>query len=95
VRAARWIPAVDALLFVLEVVVLVRLFTVHPPGEGGYDGALRVAGQTLIGFFISGLALGFGAATRGALRMQSWFALLSLLTTLGWGFLFLLASVDV
>ena len=94
-RATRWMQATNAFLLILQTVILVRLFTVHPAGENGFDGAVRVAGQTLVGFLISAVGLTFAVVTRKALKMQRWFALIGLVTTLGWGLLFLLASVAV
>ena len=94
-KVTKWMQATDALLVILQVIVLVRLFTVHPAGEKGFDSALRVAGQTMVGLLISAVALTFAAVTRRALKMQKWFGLVSLFTTLGWGVLFLLASAYV
>jgi hypothetical protein len=65
---------------------------VHPTGERAFDGAVRVAGQTFLGLLTSVAALVFASVTRKTLKMQKWLILTSAITTLGWGFLFVLAS---
>jgi len=95
VKKLQWIYAADALLIVGEIAVFMRLFTVHPFGEDGYHSAIRVAGKVFLVFLISVSALIFAAVTRKSLEAQKWFALFSLVTTIGWGLLFLLASVAV
>ena len=86
--------AVDALLLGLEVVVLIRLFT-HPLVQDGYGGALHAASQTLLGLAASGAALTFAAVTRERNKVQQWFVFSSVLTSVGWLFLFGLASLAV
>jgi hypothetical protein len=51
-----------------------------------------VAGQTFLGLLTSVAALVFASVTRKTLKMQKWLTLTSAITTLGWGFLFVLAS---
>lgn len=87
--------ATDAGLFILQCVILVRLLTVQPANEKGFDFALRWAGQTLLGLKVSLAALVFAALTRKARDVQKWFLWVSLVTTIGWGLLLLLASAAV
>jgi hypothetical protein len=95
VKKLQWIYAGNVLLFFGEIAMFVRLFTVHPSAEDRYHSAIQVAGQVFLGLLISVFALIFAALTRKSLKAQKWFALFSLVTTIGWGLLFLLASVAV
>lgn len=92
---SNWRQILDAAFLVAEGFILFLLLSIHPTGEHGFDAALRVAGQTLLGSLVSVASLVFAVVTRKSSKVQRRFVPLSIFTTVAWGLLFMLASTAV